>query len=169
MAVPQEGLYTGRLLDSFDEDHFGLRSGLAEGFGRGVFGGVPPFARDFRRGKFDNDDAARGPVAFEDFHFAAANEKAAAVFFDRGEDGFAVVLVTDRVVDFDTDEDVGGHFCCSLEESRNSNAEAERRRRKKERKKERRKSTGLKTVHYKEEGGKKVKRRVFLPAGRGDG
>src|SRR5438128_10021338 len=98
------------MLDAFDEDHFGVRSSLAKGFGRCVFGGVPPFARDFRGRKFDDDDAARGPVAFEDFDLAAANEEAAAVLFDGGADGLAIVLVTHRVVEFDATDDVGGQF-----------------------------------------------------------
>jgi len=96
--------------DAFDEDHVGMRSRLAESFGRGVLGRVPPLAGDFRGWKFDDDDATLRPIPFQDFHLAATNDETAAVLFDRGEDGFAVVLVTDGVVNFDADEDVGGHF-----------------------------------------------------------
>src|SRR5215470_4177018 len=117
-------------LNTLDEDHFGMRGGLAEGFGRGVFGRVPPGTGAFCRREFDDDDAMRGPVPFEDFHFAATNEETTAVFFDRGENGFAVVLVTDRIVNFDADDDVGGHF---LNGSwRQFTAEIQRRRARKE-------------------------------------
>lgn len=86
-----------------------MRGGLAKCFWRGVLGRVPPFAGDFRGRKFDDDDAALRPVPFQDFHFAAANEEAATIGFERGEDGFAIVLVTNRVVDFDANDDVSGH------------------------------------------------------------
>jgi len=117
------GFRHGKRLDALDEDHFGLRSGLAEGFGGGVFGGIPPFAGDFGGGKFDDDDSARRPVSFQDFHFAAANEEAAAIGLDGGENGFAVVLVPDGVVDFDADENIGGHFAGLLRIERDFNAE----------------------------------------------
>lgn len=87
-----------------------MRGGLAQGLGGRVFGGVPPFARDVGGWKFYDDDAALGPAAFEDFHLATADKEAATVFFNRGEDGFAVVLVADWVVDFDADENISGHF-----------------------------------------------------------
>jgi len=132
--------------DAFDENHVGMRSSLAEGFRRGVFGRIPPFAGDFGGRKFDDDDAALGPIPFQDFHLTAADDEAATVFFDRGEDGFAVVLVTDGIVDFDADEDVGGHVGRSWEERwRELNAEArsaqseERKSGKKEQKKEQKK------------------------------
>src|SRR6266850_2579118 len=102
--------------DAFYEDHVGVGSGLAEGFGSGVFGRVPPVAGDFRGREFNDDDAALRPVPFEDFHFATADEETAAVLLDRGENGFAVVLITDGVVNFDADKDVSGHFGSSSEE-----------------------------------------------------
>ena len=86
---------------------------------------------------------AGGPVPFQDFHLAATSEEAAAVLFDRWQDGFAVVLVTNGIVNFDADEDVGGHVGNSSEESwRKLNAEARSAKRKKVKsgKKEQRKS-----------------------------
>src|SRR5882724_11070195 len=120
--------------DAFDENHVGMRSSLAQGFRRGVFGRIPPFAGDFGGRKFDDDDAALGPIPFQNFHLAAADDEAATEFFDRGEDGFAIVLITDGIVDFDADEDVGRHFGRSWEERwRKLNAETQSAQRKKER------------------------------------
>src|SRR5437660_282509 len=123
-ANTSEGIPEKEKSDAFDENHVGMRSSLAQGFGRGVFGRIPPLPGDFGGRKFDDDDAALRPIPFQHFHLATADDEAAAVFFDRGEDGFAVVLITDGIVDFDADEDIGGHVGRSSEESwRKLNAE----------------------------------------------
>src|SRR5215470_4035701 len=89
--------------NTFDQNHLGLRRGLPQRFGSGILGRMPPLAGLFDRRKFDNHESLGRPRSLEYLDFAATHQKPAAVGCQSWQNGFAVILITNRIVNLNID------------------------------------------------------------------
>ena len=74
-----------------------------------IFLAIEPFFGAFHCWKFQDDDPFWFPIAFENFGFAATNDVFAAVLVNGSCGLLFVFLVTNRISDFDLDDDVRRH------------------------------------------------------------
>ena len=77
--------------------------------GLAVFFAVEPFFGAFHRREFENYDAFRIPIAFENFGFATADDIFASVLMNRGRRLFLVFFVADWIDNFYFDDNVSSH------------------------------------------------------------
>src|ERR1041384_3676565 len=84
---------------------------------------VKPFFRAFHRWKFEDNDPFWFPITFENLGFAATNDVFAAELVNGSCRLLFVLFVTNRISDFDFDDDVRRHKRELIRKAGNQKAE----------------------------------------------
>ena len=96
-------------LNAFNDEHVRFGCRVTELARLAILFAVQPLFRAIDRWKFEDNDTFWFPIAFENFGFAATNDVFAAVLVNGSCGLLFVFLVTNRISDFDLDDDVRRH------------------------------------------------------------